>query len=86
MSTNRPTTWDPDKQASLFEGSDPAMMQTFWQAMHSLSIFTARVLGEAVDFKTFRKLLDGVEVQQHSTLSFACVIPIFPPPCTTCRL
>ena len=58
MSTNRPTTWNPDKQASLFEGSDPAMMQTFWQAMHSLSIFTARALGEALDFGTFRKLLD----------------------------
>ena len=58
MSTNRPTTWDPYKQTSLFEGSDPAMMQTFWQAMHSLSIFTARALGEALDFKTFRRLLD----------------------------
>lgn len=58
ISTNRPTTWDPDKQKSLFEGADPAMMGTFWQAMHSLSIFTARALGEAVDFKAFRKLLD----------------------------
>jgi hypothetical protein len=58
LSTNRPTTWDPDKQGSLFEGADPAMMQTFWQAMHSLSIFTARALGEAVDFSAFRKLLD----------------------------
>ena len=58
ISTNRPTTWNPDKQASLFEGADPAMMQTFWQAMHSLSTFTARALGEAVDFTRFRKLLD----------------------------
>ena len=58
LSTNRPTTWDPDKQSSLFEGADPAMMQTFWQAMHSLSTFTARALGEAVDFNAFRKLLD----------------------------
>jgi hypothetical protein len=58
VTTNRPTTWNPDKQASLFEGSDPAMMQTFWQAMHSLSIFTARALGEAVDFNPFRRLLD----------------------------
>ena len=58
ISTNRPTTWNPDKQASLFEGADPAMMQTFWQAMHSLSIFTARALGEAVDFTRFRRLLD----------------------------
>jgi len=58
MSTNRPTTWNPDKQASLFEGSDPAMMQTFWQACHSLSIFTARALSDAIDFKPFHKLLD----------------------------
>ena len=58
ISTNRPTTWNPDKQASLFEGADPAMMQTFWQAMHSLSIFTARALGEAVDFTRVRRLLD----------------------------
>ena len=58
ISTNRPTTWNPDKQASLFEGADPAMMQTFWQAMHSLSTFTARALGEAVNFTPFRKLLD----------------------------
>lgn len=58
VGTNRPTTWDPNKQSSLFEGADPAMMLTFWQAMHSLSIFTARMLGEAVDFSTFRKLLD----------------------------
>jgi len=56
--TNKPTTWDPDKQKSLFEGADPAMMGTFWKAMHSLSIFTARALGEAVDFGGFRDLLD----------------------------
>ena len=41
-----------------FEGAAPAMMAPFWQAMHSLSIFTARALGEAVDFGGFRKLLD----------------------------
>jgi hypothetical protein len=58
MRTNKPTTWDPDKQKSLFEGADPAMMGTFWQAMHSLSTFTARALGEVVDFGGFRKLLD----------------------------
>src|ERR1041385_4579418 len=58
LSTNRPTTWDPNQQRSMFEGADPAMMETFWQAMHSLSIFTGRALGEAVDFSAFRKLLD----------------------------
>jgi 3-hydroxy-5-methyl-1-naphthoate 3-O-methyltransferase len=58
MRTNRPTTWDPDKQKSLFEAADPEMMGTFWQAMHSLSTFTARALGEAVDLSRFRRLLD----------------------------
>ena len=58
MRTNRPTTWDPDKQKSLFEAADPEMMGTFWEAMHSLSVFTARELGDAVDFSRFRKLLD----------------------------
>src|SRR5437764_2491635 len=58
VSTNRPTRWNPDKQASLFEGADPSMMQTFWQAMHSLSTFTARALAEHVDFSKFRRLLD----------------------------
>lgn len=58
LRTNKPTTWDPDKQKSLFDGADPAMMGTFWQAMHSLSTFTARALSEVVDFGGFRKLLD----------------------------
>ena len=58
MRNNRPTTWDPSKHSSLFDGADPAMMATFWEAMHSLSTFTARTLGEAVDFSRFRRLLD----------------------------
>jgi 3-hydroxy-5-methyl-1-naphthoate 3-O-methyltransferase len=58
MRSNRPTTWDPAKQKSLFEGADPEMMATFWQAMHSLSIFTARELGRAIDFRRFRSLMD----------------------------
>lgn len=49
---NRPTTWNPEKQKSLFDGADPAMMHIFWQAMHSLSIFTARALGGAVNFQS----------------------------------
>ena len=56
--TNRPTTWDPDRQRSLFEGEDPAVLDLFWEAMHSLSTFTARALAEAVDFGAFRRLLD----------------------------
>jgi hypothetical protein len=56
--TNRPTTWDPDKQQSLFEGEDPAMLALFWEAMHSISSFTGRVLGQAIDFRPFSRLLD----------------------------
>lgn len=56
--TNRPTTWDPDRQASLFDGEDPDMLAVFWEAMHSISTFTARALGDAVDLSGFRRLLD----------------------------
>jgi 3-hydroxy-5-methyl-1-naphthoate 3-O-methyltransferase len=58
LRTNRPTTWDPDKQESLFDNTDPSMMATFWQAMHSLSTFTARTLGDAVNLSGFKRLLD----------------------------
>ena len=58
LRTNRPTTWNPDVQASIFDGEDPVMLAVFWEAMHSLSTMTARKLGEAVDFGRFRRLLD----------------------------
>jgi len=58
LRTNCPTTWDPAHQKSLFEAEDPAMLATFWEAMHSLSTFTARVLGQAIDFGLFTRLLD----------------------------
>jgi 3-hydroxy-5-methyl-1-naphthoate 3-O-methyltransferase len=56
--TNRPTTWDPDLQASLFDGEDPRLLAVFWEAMHSLSAVTARTLGQAVDLSGARRLLD----------------------------
>lgn len=56
--TNRPTTWDPDRQGSLFDGEDPRLLAVFWEAMHSLSTFTARTLGQAVDLSGVRRLLD----------------------------
>jgi len=58
LRTNRPTTWDPERQKSLFEGEDPEMLATFWEAMHSLSTFTARELGAAIDFRDYSRLLD----------------------------
>jgi 3-hydroxy-5-methyl-1-naphthoate 3-O-methyltransferase len=56
--TNRPTTWDPDRQSSLFDGEDPQLLEVFWEAMHSLSTLTARALGQAVDLRGARRLLD----------------------------
>lgn len=58
LRTNRPTTWDPEVQSSLFDGEDPTMLAYFWEAMHSMSAMSARKLGEAVDFSRFRRLLD----------------------------
>jgi hypothetical protein len=56
--TNRPTTWDPQRQSSLFDGEDPQLLAVFWDAMHSLSTFTARALGQAVDLSGAHRLLD----------------------------
>src|SRR5947208_4430520 len=58
LRTNRPTTWDPAVQSSMFDGEDPTVLALFWEAMHSLSTMTARTLGEAVDRSHFRRLLD----------------------------
>jgi 2-polyprenyl-3-methyl-5-hydroxy-6-metoxy-1,4-benzoquinol methylase len=58
LRTNRPTTWDPKVQKSLFDGLDPIMLEHFWEAMHSISTSTAAVLAKVVDFRRFRKLLD----------------------------
>jgi hypothetical protein len=42
LRTNRPLTWDPQAQESLFGTADPAMLALFWEAMYSTSSFTAR--------------------------------------------
>lgn len=56
--TNRPTTWDPDLQDSLFAGEDPELLAVFWEAMHSISTLTARSLADAVNFSDTDRLLD----------------------------
>jgi predicted O-methyltransferase YrrM len=56
--TNRPTTWDPERERSMFEREDAALLETFWEAMHSLSGFTARTLGDAIDRDAATRLLD----------------------------
>ncbi len=58
LRTNRPTTWDPAAQSSMFDSEDPTLLALFWEAMHSLSTMTARKLGEAVDLGRFHRLLD----------------------------
>jgi len=55
---NRPLTWDPHGQRSLFEGEDPEMRELFWDGMHSISTFTGRALANAVDFAFIQSLLD----------------------------
>jgi SAM-dependent methyltransferase len=56
--TNRPTSWNPDEQAHLFDSEDPGLLALFWEAMHSLSTFTARELGAHVDLSASTALLD----------------------------
>jgi 3-hydroxy-5-methyl-1-naphthoate 3-O-methyltransferase len=54
----RPTTWDPERERSMFEREDPAVLETFWEAMQSVSGFTARTLGDAIDLDAATRLLD----------------------------
>ncbi|MFD3441117.1 methyltransferase [Streptomyces sp. NPDC058685] len=58
LRTNRPTTWDPDSQESAFVTTDPEILASFWEAMFTLSSFTAAALAEAYDFAVHRRVLD----------------------------
>ncbi|HEY5834400.1 methyltransferase [Streptomyces sp.] len=58
MRSNKPATWDPEKQDSVFATEDPLMLELFWEAMHSLSMYTAATLGGVFDFGAHRRLLD----------------------------
>ncbi|MFF5083733.1 methyltransferase [Actinoplanes sp. NPDC000266] len=58
LRTDRPLTWDPATQESMFDTADPRMLSTFWDAMYSTSLFTARALAEAVDLAGRRRMLD----------------------------
>lgn len=58
LRTGRPLTWDPGVQESLFSAEDRVMLALFWQAMHSLSMFTATALADAVDLTGHTRLLD----------------------------
>lgn len=56
--SNRPLTWDPDRQSSLFDSEDPTLKDIFWEAMYALSITTSWTLAEAMDWSGVKKLLD----------------------------
>jgi SAM-dependent methyltransferase len=58
LRSNRPVAWDPDVQDSVFSAEDAAMMETFWEAMHSLAGTTAAALAEAYDFSGYHRVLD----------------------------
>jgi len=55
---NRPLTWNPESQKSLFSSGDPVFTNLFWEGMHSLSAATARALGDVHDFAGHRRVLD----------------------------
>ncbi|MEV0331054.1 methyltransferase [Micromonospora echinospora] len=58
LRTDKPTAWDPEVQDSPFVAEDAQMLQLFWDAMHCVSTFTARALGEVYDFGNHSRLLD----------------------------
>jgi len=55
---NHPTTWDVEKQESLFDPSDPVMMDAFWDGMYSLSAYSANQLSSRIDLSDATALLD----------------------------
>jgi 3-hydroxy-5-methyl-1-naphthoate 3-O-methyltransferase len=58
LRANRPVTWDPDAQDSLFSAQDQEMTDMFWDAMSALSAVTARILPTVYDFGRHHRVLD----------------------------
>ena len=58
LRTDRPTTWDPDVQDSLFAAEDEEMLDRFWSAIHNIGRSTARAVADAYDLSGHRRLLD----------------------------
>ncbi|MFD0383589.1 methyltransferase [Streptomyces stramineus] len=56
--TNRPTTWDPETEETLFDPQDEEMAELFPKAAHSGAVFTARAMALSIDFGAYRRLLD----------------------------
>ncbi|WP_211357970.1 tryptophanase [Amycolatopsis cihanbeyliensis] len=58
LRTNRPLTWTPGTQESLFDTGDPETLQLFWDCMYCISTFTARALATVYDLTRHTRLLD----------------------------
>ncbi|MFJ4478798.1 methyltransferase [Streptomyces xanthochromogenes] len=58
LRTNRPQSWNVDRQDNLFQAGDAVMEELFWEAMHSASMSTAHDLAAAYDFSPHKALLD----------------------------
>jgi 2-polyprenyl-3-methyl-5-hydroxy-6-metoxy-1,4-benzoquinol methylase len=55
---NRPTSWNPDEQAHLFDGEDPLMLALFWEAMHSHRCSPPASSAHTLDLSGSTALLD----------------------------
>ncbi|MDT0448189.1 methyltransferase [Streptomyces hesseae] len=58
LRTDRPNTWDPETEQTLFDPQDEHMAELFPRAAHSGAVFTARAMALSHDFTAYRKLLD----------------------------
>ncbi|MCK7622988.1 acetylserotonin O-methyltransferase [Streptomyces sp. RS10V-4] len=58
LRTNRPTAWDSEKGDSLFDDTNPVVVETFWEGMSAISRPTARQMARTVDLSAARSLLD----------------------------
>jgi 3-hydroxy-5-methyl-1-naphthoate 3-O-methyltransferase len=58
LKTDRPTTWNTKTQKSLFDNLDKVYIKLFWDGMYSLSVSTADVVADNVDFSSTHRLLD----------------------------
>ncbi|MCM6774497.1 acetylserotonin O-methyltransferase [Nocardia sp. CDC159] len=72
LRTNRPTTWDPDEQESVFDRGDQLVLSMFWEAMHSMSSFTGRVMARALPMLSERKALLDVGGGSGALVIEAC--------------
>ncbi|WP_324192741.1 methyltransferase [Nocardia transvalensis] len=70
--TNRPTTWDPEKQSSVFDQGDQLVLSMFWEAMHSMSSFTGRVMARALPVLAERHALLDVGGGSGALVIEAC--------------